>query len=122
MRFKILCLFFLLSISKTNCKPRTEESSECSVIETGSGLSKPCQFPFVYAGQSFDKCIFKYNRGNGKPWCSTKTDPMSNEHIGTGGNNGDCYQESCPVDENEFGKLDDQSLRLHSIFGKYWRL
>ena len=116
MGFKILCLFFLLSISKTNCKPRTEASSECSVIETGSGLSKPCQFPFVYNGQSYDKCIYLDNEGNDLPWCSTRTGDLNNEHIGGGGHYGDCSEDLCPVvlDEAVFGKWTDQST-----VGKY---
>ena len=116
MRFKILCLFFILSISKTNCKPRTEASSECSVIETGSGLSMPCQFPFIYKGQSHDKCIYLDNEGNDLPWCSTRTSDVTNEHIGGGGHYGDCSEDLCPVvlDEAVFGEWRDQNT-----VGKY---
>ena len=107
MHFKSLCFVFLLSIYRTNCKPQIDVSSECSVIEQGSLLSKPCQFPFVYKGQSYDKCIFKDNGGNGQPWCSTKTDPTSKEHIGGGGHYGDCSQDLC--EDEEFGKWKDQN-------------
>ena len=94
----------------------TEESSECSVIETGSGLSKPCQFPFVYKEQSYDKCIYLDNEGNDLPWCSTRTDDVTNEHIGGGGHYGDCSEDLCPVilDEVEFVKWKDQNT-----VGKY---
>ena len=116
MHFKSLCFVFLLSIYRTNCKPQIDASSECSVIEQGSELPKPCQFPFVYRGQSYDKCIFKDNEGNGQPWCSTKTDPTSNEHIGGGGHYGDCSPDLCPVvhDDDEFVKWKDQNT-----VGKY---
>ena len=116
MHFKSLCFVFLLSIYRTNCKPQIDASSECSVIEQGSELSKPCQFPFIYAGQSYDKCIFKDNEGNGQPWCSTKTDPTSNLHIGGGGHYGDCSPDLCPVvhDDEEFVKWKDQNT-----VGKY---
>ena len=116
MRLKILCLVFLLSISKTNCKPQREESSECSVIETGSGLSMPCRFPFVYKDVSYDKCIYLDNEGNDLPWCSTRTGDVTNEHIGGGGHYGDCSEDLCPVilDEVEFVKWKDQST-----VGKY---
>ena len=92
------------------------DSSECSVFEQVSGLSKPCQFPFVYKAQSYDKCIYLDNEGNDLPWCSTRTGEVTNEHIGGGGHYGDCSEDLCPVilDEVEFVKWTDQST-----VGKY---
>ena len=106
--------------TKSTTATTTSIQQKCSVVEQGSGLSKPCQFPFVYAGQSYDKCIFKDNGGSGKPWCSTKTDKVwNNVHLGEGGHYGDCSQDLCPVVlvEDEFVKWKDQNT-----VGKYQTL
>ena len=75
--------------------------SACVVEEKGRGNSneprplKQCQFPFIFDGETFNGCIDFILRRNGgrrtvKPWCSTKVDETTREHIKGQGFYGDC--------------------------------
>ena len=75
---------------------------DCSVIEIASGLSKPCQFPFIFKNLTFNGCTSITGKQedtgdyiHGKLWCSTKTDG-SNNHITDQGYYGDCPKLNCP--------------------------
>ena len=81
--------------------PFLEKKKECSVLEVASGESKPCQFPFIYKNETYYGCTLKDSIGDldtqtGKPWCSTKIDPLDYEHITDGDYYGDCVMEECP--------------------------
>ena len=81
--------------------PFLEKKKECSVLEVASGESKPCQFPFIYKNVTYYGCTLKDSTGDldtqtGKPWCSTKIDPLDYEHITDGDHYGDCLMEECP--------------------------
>jgi len=52
-----------------------------------------CQFPFIYKGVTYNECT---TVEEDKPWCSTETNPTTNEHVGEGGHWGYCFQENCP--------------------------
>ena len=62
---------------------------------------KPCQFPFVWEGETYYSCTNKtgkFRNGQiayGNPWCSTKTNPITNEHIKHRRYYGECKKESC---------------------------
>ena len=72
------------------------------MIEEKSGLSKLCQFPFVFLDQTYNGCttiVDKKSDGTpvySEPWCSTKTD-ASNKHVGGQGYYGDCPKDICPI-------------------------
>ena len=78
--------------------------TDCLVKEIRSETLKPCQFPFKWNGETYDGCTNrteKHENGGysyGNPWCSTKKDPITNEHVqnGTNGFYGDCISEFCP--------------------------
>jgi len=80
---------------------------DCFVKEVRTETFKPCQFPFVWNGETYYSCTNKTARfGNGEfkygnPWCSTKTDPITNEHVANRRFHGDCKTEFCPSDEIE---------------------
>ena len=63
---------------------------------------KQCQFPFKFDGEEFHGCIDSIKNPGGRvsvdPWCSTKVDPTTRQHITGGGFFGDC-EASCPSDE-----------------------
>ena len=66
---------------------------------------KPCQFPFIFKGETFHSCTTVFDKDvataeytYGDPWCSTNTD-SDNNHINGNGYYGDCLRESCPSEE-----------------------
>ena len=69
----------------------------CEVIEVASKSKKKCQFPFVFKNHTYYGCTKKASL-NGKAWCSTRTNPTSNEHITGQKLYGDC-DSSCPMNE-----------------------
>ena len=107
MTFKTKCLlFYTFNSILTIVNSQAEGSSNCNVKEVGSGLEKPCQFPFVYNKKSYNNCTLE--DGNGIAWCSTRIDPKTNQHIGGNGYYGDCTQECLFekwLDQNSLGKL-----------------
>ena len=83
-----------------------ENKKECLVKERKTGLQMPCEFPFIYEGRTFYGCstYVKYKDGrerfDEKPWCSTRTEPISTEHIAGGFFWGHCPQDgSCLTSE-----------------------
>ena len=75
------------------------QKSSCSVKEVNSGSVKPCQFPFIFKGETFKCCTDKIGKDantgewkTGKPWCSTNTD-WDNKHIEGNRYYGDCNGE-----------------------------
>ena len=61
-----------------------------------------CQFPFVINGTTHNKCVDDDDEDEGT-WCSTKTDPATNEHVTGRGHWGLCNDaDLCPL---EFGTL-----------------
>ena len=56
----------------------------------------------MWNGETYYSCTNKTARfGNGEfsygnPWCSTKTDPITNEHVANRRFHGDCKTEFCP--------------------------
>ena len=54
------------------------------MTKDGPDPNKPCVFPFIYGGKSYDKCT---TEGHDQPWCSTKVDAGGNY---VGGNWGNC--------------------------------
>ena len=53
--------------------------SGCIVVEQASGNRKPCQFPFIFAGKSYEECTRDHDP-NEKFWCSTNV-TASGYHI-----------------------------------------
>ena len=43
-------------------------------------MDKPCQFPFIFKNETFNSCTPKHDPDD-KLWCSTRTNPITNEHI-----------------------------------------
>ena len=82
MGFKTECIFYFFCsvLTIVNGIPQRRGSNVCIVSEAGSGLDKPCQFPFVYKDKSYNECTLE--DGGGVAWCSTKTIPSTNEHVG----------------------------------------
>merc|ERR1719219_1688494 len=57
---------------------------------------KDCQFPFVYKNQTYTTCTTANANGTSdQPWCSTRTDSTTNEHINKQGHWGYCGS-GCP--------------------------
>ena len=52
-----------------------------------------CIFPFLYKGQSYEKCTSDFSE-NGKPWCAINIQPLT-EVPEDGFHWGDC-SENCP--------------------------
>lgn len=95
----------------------TEATDKCMVTQKrreprgkeGKKVQKPCVFPFKFDEEEFDGCINfileKDDNGNYtgdrilvKPWCSTKVDETTREHVAGGGFYGDCDEKKpqCP--------------------------
>ena len=82
-------------------------TNNCSVIEKKTNLEKPCEFPFIYENKTFYGCTTYLKLANGKekvtlPWCSTKTEAISHEHIPGGKFWGECPKDNtdtCPSAE-----------------------
>ena len=112
LKILILSIFCLL-----NCQAVQEddqvfngEKGLCSVKEAGSLKEKPCQFPFIFDNETYYGCTLAGNDIT-EPWCSTKTDPLTYEHITNIGAYGDC-DDSCPSDQegkNDFDEYVEQS-------------
>ena len=80
----------------------------CVVKERGKGKKneprplKQCQFPFKFDGETFNGCIDFILKKNGdrravKPWCSTKVDESTRQHVKGQGFYGDCDSSpQCP--------------------------
>ena len=83
-----------------------ENKNDCLVQEKKTGLERPCEFPFIYENKTYYGCstYVKFKSGhenfNDTPWCSTRTEPISTEHITGGFFWGHCPQDgSCLTSE-----------------------
>ena len=83
-----------------------ENKNDCLVQEKNTSLERPCEFPFIYENKTYYGCstYVKYKDGRENfdetPWCSTKTEPISTEHIPGGFFWGNCPQDgSCLTSE-----------------------
>ena len=82
-------------------------TNNCSVIEKKTNLEKPCEFPFIYENKTFYGCTTYAKTPNGEvivvlPWCSTKTEAISHEHITRRNFWGNCLKDNtkiCPSAE-----------------------
>ena len=62
--------------------------------ELKTGESKLCASIFIFHGVTYYGCT-KVADDNGKPWCSTKVDPITLEHVRFGN-----YWGYCPDDNS----------------------
>ena len=58
-------------------------SKTCQVIEKNSNQSKACQSVFIFENVTYYGCTTTGSK-NGQPWCSTKVDPITLEHVSDG--------------------------------------
>ena len=65
----------------------------CHTI-SGPDAKKPCRFPFIFNGITYNTCTYDSADGN-IPWCSTLVDDNQN-HVPGGGHYGDCGP-NCPL-------------------------
>ena len=70
------------------------DSSTCQVIEQVTQNISECIFPFILHGKTFTECT-DYLDQNGNLWCSTQTNPGTQEHK-AGGYWGYCEDALCP--------------------------
>ena len=82
---------------------------ECKVIELGSKLSKPCQFPFIYRNRTFYGCT-TFDDSDGKAWCSTKIDPIDYAADVTPNGKfwGHCPENECPTEKVGLERFQNQ--------------
>jgi len=118
--YAILALIFLFHYSPTNSLPQKLDlatalkSKPCQVIEENSSLLKSCKFPFIYKDNAYYGCT-TVDGVNGKAWCSTKIDPLTNEHV-EGGYRGDCPNSEDP----EYTcKSHEEGLKKSEDFNQY---
>jgi len=94
LKYIVPSLVFLFCLAE--CKPQvnsdtnSDEDDTCEALEKKTNENKPCQFPFIYKDRTYVACT-TFN--DTKPWCSTKTNPSTNEHIDARGHWGYCDQE-----------------------------
>ena len=63
-------LAFILILATLSCglpQPSGSPASSCSVIEEGSKVKKPCQFPFTFNNRVFTACT-NFTDPDGKNW------------------------------------------------------
>ena len=65
-------------------------TKECLVIEKSSKQTKPCQGIFVFENVTYYGCTTAGSE-NGSPWCSTKVNPITSEHVTDGDFFGFCH-------------------------------
>ena len=58
-------------------------SQICQVIEEGSKQNKPCQGVFIFENVTYYGCTTTGSK-TGQPWCSTKVNPITLEHVSDG--------------------------------------
>ena len=96
-----------------------EKENECVVNEIASNLTKPCQFPFIYENQTFYGCT-RFGQ-NGNPWCSTKINPLTYDHIDGKNFYGYCIEDLCSTDD-EGAESYEKFLKIKTGMYKYFRL
>ena len=103
-------LYLSLTLSTSlivNGRPDTSEISargNCEVIEEASGQKKPCEAEFKFEGKTYYGCT-TVGGDNLAPWCSTKIDPNTKEHIVGQSNYGDCPTDGSCLTEEEGDKF-----------------
>jgi len=75
-------------VPASTTRPFSTSTSGCQTLD-----GKDCIIPFIFNNVSRNGCI---TLTDPKPWCSTKVDPVTNEHIKNGGHWGHCKPD-CPV-------------------------
>ena len=71
----------------------------CEVKDENSKKTIECIIPFVFLNTTFHGCTdWLDKKSKTTPWCSTKVNPVTKEHIGGEENYGNCPKE-CFVDE-----------------------
>ena len=97
---------------------KLSDEGECAVNEIASNSTKPCQFPFIYENKTFYGCTRLYAGENGNPWCSTKINPLTYDHIVGQDLYGDCLDNSCSTEEqgvNSYEKFLNISTSTYAI-------
>ena len=99
-------LYLSLTISTSlivNGRPENLElgaRGRCEVTEVASGQKKPCEAEFKYENKTYYGCTTA-GGDNLAPWCSTKVDPNTKEHIVGKSNYGDCPDDGSCLTEKE---------------------
>lgn len=76
----------------------------CLVVEIASGKKKSCEAEFTFENETYYGCTM----AGGKslvPWCSTKVEPNTKEHIIGQGFYGDCPMDGSCLTEEEGEKF-----------------
>ena len=98
--FEIIGLFILAECKTT------------MIGEVGPMLGKPCVFPFIYKGITYNECMDSAHHSTSCYWCSTKVDG-NGVHINNQGHWG-CCNEICPT-EDEKGMLNVFNSKINNI-------
>ena len=76
----------------------------CEVKESRYGWPKPCEAEFKFENKTYYGCT-TVGGDNLAPWCSTKIDPNTKEHIVGQSNYGDCPTDGSCLTEEEGEKF-----------------
>ena len=116
------CFIFVLicTIAKSQSQNDIDSifgnTNNCSVIEKKTNLEKPCEFPFIYENKTFYGCTTYAKNPNGEvivvlPWCSTKTEAISHEHIA-----GRNFWGHCPKDNAKICPTAEQGQKAANLW------
>jgi len=100
MLLSLFVLTFLLPDSGSATPKHLNSQSAADGCKTSSGgpqIDAACVFPFIYKGKEYKECTFE--KGDEKPWCSTKVDG-DRKHVGGQQQWGYCG-EQCPIRSQE---------------------
>ena len=78
------------------------------VTEKASNQEKPCEFPFIFKKVTYHACTEDDAGVLGHPWCSTKVNSTTKEHITGQSFYGDC-EPSCPINKRKVIESPDQN-------------
>ena len=81
-----------------------DAKGNCEVIEVASGQKKPCEAEFKFENKTYYGCT-TVGGDNLAPWCSTKVNPITKEHIVGQSNYGDCPTDGSCLTEEEGEKF-----------------
>ena len=84
----------------------------CEVIEAASAQKKPCEAEFTFENKTYYGCT-TVGGDNLAPWCSTKVNPITKEHIVGQSNYGDCPTDGSCLTEEEGEKFYNE-LRVNA--------
>ena len=85
----------------------------CEVIEVASGQKKPCEAEFKFEGKTYYGCT-TVGGDNLAPWCSTKIDPNTKEHISGKSLYGDCPTDGSCLTEKEGEKFYKELIEIEA--------